>query len=115
MFAQSMIVGFLLAAPPAAADGPRFEKGLEVRWAGTFTEATFRPGVRAVRTYDVDSRLFVLDTGDHGADGILFTRVFLKPDLTRTEPPAGIVRLEYVRIDPKGKVKVLPSPADPDT
>jgi peroxiredoxin len=115
MFAQSMIVtGLLLAAPPAAADGPRFEKGLEVRWVGTFTEASFRPGVRAVRTYDVDTRLFVLDTGDHGADAILFTRVFLKPDRPAPEPPAGVVRLEYVRIDPKGKVKVLPSPADPD-
>src|SRR4029453_11705670 len=31
-----------------------------------------------------------------------------------TEPPAGIVRLELVRVDPKGKVLVLPSPADPD-
>lgn len=115
MFAQTMVVaGFLLAAPPAAAAGPRFEKGLEVCWAGTFTEASFRPGVRAVRTYDVATRLFVLDTGDHGADAILFTRVYLKPDRKTTEPPAGIVRLEYVRIDPRGKVKVLPSPADPD-
>ena len=115
MFAQTMVVaGFLLSAPPTAEAGPRFEKGLEVRWAGTFTEATFRPGVRAVRTYDVDTRLFVLDTGDHGADAILFTRVFLKPDRRTADPPAGIVRLEYVRIDPKGKVKVLPSPADPD-
>jgi peroxiredoxin len=115
MFAQSIVVaGLLLAAPPEGAAGPRLEKGLEVRWAGTFTEASFRPGVRAVRGYDVDTRLFVLDTGDHGADAILFTRVFLKPDRTSADPPAGIVRLELVRIDPQGKVRIIPSPADPD-
>ena len=115
MFAQSLVfAGLVLAAPPAAGTGPRLEKGLEVQWSGTFTEATFRPGVRAVRTYDVDTRLFVVATGDYGAEAVLFTRVFLKPDRKATEPPAGIVRLELVRIDPRGKVLVLPSPADPD-
>ena len=105
--------GLVVAAPPETS-GPRLEKGLEVRWTGTFTEATFRPGVRAVRDYDVDTRLLVLDTGEHGADAVLFTRVFLKPDRKTTEPPAGVVRLELVRIDPRGRVSVLPSPADPD-
>jgi hypothetical protein len=114
MFAQSMVFAGLLCAAPPAADGPRLEKGLEVRWAGTFTEASFRPGVRAVRTYDVDTRLFVLDTGEYGAEVLLFTRVFLKPDRKSAEPPAGIVRLELARVDPRGKVHVLPSPADPD-
>jgi peroxiredoxin len=114
MFAQAMVFAGLLCAAPPAADGPRLEKGLEVRWAGTFTEATFRPGVRAVRTYDVDTRLFVLDAGEYGAEVLLFTRVFLKPDRKSADPPAGIVRLELARVDPKGKVQVLPSPADPD-
>src|SRR5438067_866343 len=102
MFTQSLVVaGLVLAAPPAAGNGPKLEKGLEVLWTGTFTEATFRPGVRALRTYTVDTRLFVLDAGDYGAEAILFTRVFLKPDRKSTEPPAGVVRLELVRIDPK--------------
>jgi peroxiredoxin len=114
MFAQSIVIGLLLAAPPEGPAGPRLEKGLELRWAGTFTEASFRPGVRAVRTYDVDTRLFVLDTGEYGADAVLFTRVFLKPDRTSPDPPPGIVRLELARIDPQGKVRVIPSPADPD-
>jgi hypothetical protein len=114
MFAHSLLVmAVSLAAPPDTA-GSRLEKGLEVRWTGTFTEATFRPGVRAVRHYDVDSRLFVLETGDHGADAVLFTRVFLKPERKSAEPPAGIVRIDLVRIDPRGRVTVLPSPADPD-
>jgi peroxiredoxin len=115
MFTQSLVfAGLVLAAPPEAGTGPKLEKGLEVQWTGTFTEASFRPGVRAVRTYDVQTRLFVLDTGDYGAEAVLFTRVFLKPDRKSMEPPAGVVRLELVRIDPKGKVSVLPSPADPD-
>jgi hypothetical protein len=115
MFAQSIVfAGFLLAAPPVDGVGPRLEKGLEVRWAGSFTEASFRPGVSSLRNYDVDTRLFVVNTGDYGAEAILFTRVFLKPDRKTTESPAGVVRLDLVRIDPLGKVQVLPSPADPD-
>jgi len=114
MFPQMLLfTGLLFGAPPDST-GPRLEKGLEVRWTGTFSEASFRPGVRAIRNYDVDTRLFVLDTGDYGADAILFTRVFLKPDHKTSDPPAGIVRLDMVRIDPKGHVAVLPSPADPD-
>src|SRR5262245_12769787 len=111
MFAHTLIAGLVLAAPPEAA-GPRLEKGLEVRWAGTFTEASFRPGVRTVRTYDVDARLLVLDTGEHGADAVLFTRVFLNSD--HKGPPSGVARLELVRIDPRGKLSALPSPVDHD-
>jgi hypothetical protein len=115
MFAQTLVFTALGLAAPPEPGGPRLERGLEVRWAGTFSEASFRPGVRAVRHYDVDTRLFVLDTGDHGADAALFTRVYLKPDRKSADPPAGVVRLELVRIDPRGRVSVLPSPADPDT
>src|SRR5262245_1560153 len=112
MYSQTlMLAGLVLAAPPEAT-GPRLEKGLEVRWAGTFTEASFRPGVRSIRTYDVDTRVFVIDTGDHGADSVIFTRVFLRPD-SKT-PPSGVARIELARIDPRGKLSVLPSAADHD-
>jgi peroxiredoxin len=113
MFAQTLVItGFLIGAPPP--EGPRLEKGLEVRWTGTFSEASFRPGVRASRTYDVDTRLFVLDAGEDGAEAILFTRVFQKPDRKSSEPPTGVVRLDMVHINPRGLVQLLPSPADPD-
>ena len=114
MYSQTLLIaGFLLGAPPEPA-GPRLEKGLEVRWVGTFTEASFRPGVRGIRSYDVDTRLFVLDTGDYGADAILFTRVFLKPDHKSAESSAGVVRLDMVQINPRGRMQLMPSPADPD-
>ena len=69
MYSQTLVfAALLLGGPPEPPNGPRLEKGLEVRWTGTFTEASFRPGVRAIRNYDVDTRLFVIDTGEHGAD-----------------------------------------------
>jgi hypothetical protein len=114
MFAQTLILAGLVLGAPNETSGPKLEKGLEILWKGTFSEASIRPGVRAVRDYDVDVRLFTLDTGEHGADAILFTRVFLKPDRKTSEPPAGIVRLDLIRIDPNGRVSVLPSPADPE-
>ena len=114
MFAQTlMFAGLLIAAPPDVA-GPRLEKGLEVRWAGTFTEASFRPGVRNIRTYDVDTRLFVIDVGEGGADVALFTRVFQQPTKKSTELPAGVVRIELARVGTHGRLHVMPSPADPD-
>ena len=94
MFSQTLILATVMLGAPPEAKGPHLEKGLEVRWTGTFTEASFRPGVRARRTYDVDTWLFVVDTGDFGADAVLFTRVFLKPEGTSREPPAGVVRLD---------------------
>jgi peroxiredoxin len=115
MYSQTLVfAGLLLGAPPEPPTGPKLEKGLEVRWTGTFTEASFRPGVRAIRNYDVDTRLFVIDTGEYGADAVLFTRVFLRPERKTPEPPAGVVRLDMVQIGPHGKVQLLPSPADPD-
>lgn len=114
MFSQTLLFATVLLGAPPEPKGPVLEKGLEVRWSGSFTEASFRPGVQAHRTYDVDTRLFVLDTGDFGADAVLFTRVFLKPEGGSRELPTGVVRLDLVKIGPNGKVQSLPSPADPD-
>jgi peroxiredoxin len=114
MFAQTLIVAALgLAAPPDAA-GPRLEKGLELRWTGTFTEATFRPGVRTLKTFDVETRLLILETGDFGSDGAIATKVSLRPERKPTEPTPPVHRLELIRIDPHGRVQILPSPLDTD-
>lgn len=115
MHAQTlMLVGLLVGAPPPELTGPKLEKGLEVRWAGQFTEASFIPGVRTVRAYDVETRLLVLGVDENGADAALFTRVFLKAAGKTAEAPAGAVRIELARIDPRGRVTAVPSPADPD-
>ncbi|HVK11466.1 MAG TPA: hypothetical protein VM597_22035 [Gemmataceae bacterium] len=114
MFTQTLLLAALgVGAPPEAA-GPRLEKGLELRWAGTFTEAGFRPGVRSLKTYDVEARFLVLETGDFGSDGAIATRITLRPDRKPADVPAPVVRLELVRIDPHGRVQILPSPLDTD-
>lgn len=112
MHTSAWFLTALVMSVPPENSGPTLEKGLEVRWTGTFSEATLRPGVRATRLYDVETRLFVYDVGEHGADAALFTRVYVKPDRPRPEPSPGVVRLELVQIGPKGQVRILPSPAD---
>jgi hypothetical protein len=107
------LAGLTLGAPPELAS-PKLERGLEVRWVGTFTEATFRPGVRAIRKYDVETRLFVIDQTDKGADVALFTRVFQQPDRGSKDIPQGVVRLEMARVDKRGTVTLIASPADPE-
>ena len=115
MYAQTLIlVGLLSGDSLPELTGPKLEKGLEVRWAGQFTEASFIPGVRTVRAYDVETRLLVLAVDENGTDVALFTRVFLKQIGKTTEAPAGAVRLELARVDRKGRVTAVPSPADPD-
>ena len=83
---QTLLLAALGLGAPPESPGPRLEKGLELRWAGTFTEASFRPGVKALRTYDVETRLLILETGDFGADGALATRVSWKADRKPAAP-----------------------------
>ncbi|WP_020472917.1 TlpA family protein disulfide reductase [Zavarzinella formosa] len=115
MYAQTLLLtSLLIGAPPLEITSPRMEKGLEVRWVGQFTEASFVPGVRTVRAYDVDTRMLVLSVDEHGTDVALFTRVFLKPTGKGIEERAGAVRMELARVDRKGHALAVPSPADPD-
>lgn len=114
MLTQTLLLAALGMTAPPDAPGPRLEKGLELRWTGTFTEASFRPGVKALRTYDVDTRFLALETGDFGADGVLATRISRRPDRKPAEPAAPVLRLELVRLDPHGRVQILPSPLDAD-
>ncbi len=107
-----MLAGMLFGAmPPLPAENaptPRFEKGQEITWRGTFSEAILRPNVRAFRTYEVETRLYVLDVFKQNADVALFTSVKLKPDVPTTPLPSAVVRLELARIDPMGKAQHLP-------
>lgn len=115
MYAQALLLTTMwIAAPPPELSGPKLEKGLEVRWTGQFTEASFIPGVRTVRAYDVETRMLVFSVDENAADVALFTRVFLKPTGKSSELPAGAVRMELARVDRKGHVLTVPSPADPD-
>jgi peroxiredoxin len=106
-----MLAGLLIGAPPSppgdAVPVPKLDKGLEITWRGTFSEAILRPNVRAFRSYEVETRLFVWDASPKGADAALLTSIKLKPDIKPAVPPSAIVRLELVRIDPHGKISML--------
>ena len=107
-----MLTGFLIGAPPSApADAApvvKLDKGLELTWRGSFSEAILRPNVRAFRAYEVETRAFVLDVTDKGADLALFTSIKLKPDVKTTPEAPPIVRLELLRIDARGNPTLLP-------
>ena len=114
MHAQTFfLLSLVIGAPPLELTGPRLEKGQEVRWTGQFTEASFVPGVRTVRAYDVETRMLVLAVDENGSDVALFTRVFLKPTgKGGIEERSGAVRMELARVDRKGLALSVPSPAD---
>ena len=110
-----MLTGLLLGATPVAAaeKAPiaRLEKGLEIVWRGTFSEAVLRPNVRAFRAYEIETRVFVMDVCPQGTDIALFTSIKFKPDVKVTPEPVPIVRLELARVDPQGKLSLLPASA----
>jgi hypothetical protein len=107
-----MLTSLLMGAPPAtpvdAAPAVRLEKGVEIDWRGHFSEAILRPNVRAFRTYEVETWAFVVDVTEAGADVAQFTSITLQPDRKALPRPASIVRLELCRVDPTGKLSLLP-------
>lgn len=110
-----MLAGLLIGAPPSpatdAAPAPKLEKGLEITWRGTFSEAILRSNVKAFRSYETEARVFVWDVSAKGADIAIFTSIKLKPELKADPVPPVIVRLELARVDPHGKLYHLPAEA----
>jgi len=101
-----LLTGMMIGAPPGEpVPVPRWEKGQEITWRGTFSEAILRPNVRAFRNYETETRLLVLDVGKHGTDFALFTSIKLKPDVpTGTDAPP-MVRIESLHQDADGRLQ----------
>jgi peroxiredoxin len=87
----------------------KLDKGAEINWRGSFSEAIIRPNVRAFRAYEVETRAFVLDVSDKGADVAVFTLIKLKPDVKIVPEPPPIARVELLRIDSRGNSLSLPA------
>ena len=94
----------LLLGTPGADPAPRLDKGLELRWAGEFSEADFRPGQRSLRVYDVEYRLLVLDATDKGVDFAILGRVTLRKEGIRSVTAVPVVKVELGRLDDRGRV-----------
>jgi hypothetical protein len=108
-----MLTGLLIGATPSApADGAavvKLDKGAEITWRGSFSEAIIRPNVRAFRAYEVETRAFVLDVSEQSADVAIFTLIKLKPDVKTVPEPPPVARLELLRIDSRGHSQLLPA------
>jgi peroxiredoxin len=102
-----LAIGAPSSAPSDAAPVPKLERGVEITWRGTFSEAVLRPNVRAFRSYEVETRAFVWDISDHGADIALLTSIKYKPDVKTIPDPSPIVRLHLARVQPNGKLMLL--------
>jgi peroxiredoxin len=92
---------------------PRLSAGQELVYRGTYTEEVLGQGVQFDRGYQLESRVFVLDTPPQGADLALQTILRLRSNQpnrgsasAETEPSS--VRLEVVRLDLQGRL--LPPP-----
>lgn len=123
-----MPVGFALlalatgpAADPVALRGPRLAKGDELVYRGEVVET----GERVRKTYTLDVRVFVLAAANAGTDCGVMTVLTPQADATVTQAvkvasgrdpvaaaAAPVVRLDLVRVDTRGHVKLL-RPAGP--
>lgn len=126
--------GFLLLATVAAApapDGltvgaPRLARGDELVYVGHVEEAGERVGNRFRKRHELEVRVFVLEVAGGAADCAVLTRVrpLLDPavagpaavvtgaDPARQASPAA-VRLDLIRVDPRGRVALLTPPTRP--
>ncbi len=86
---------------------PHLSRGQELVYTGTFVEETHGRSVQFSRTYQLETRLFVLNTSPTATETALFT--LIRERGARTGPgekPAApnSVRLEVVRVNPRGKL-----------
>lgn len=107
-----MLTGLLIGATPTApADSAavvKLDRGAEITWRGTFSEAIVRPNIRAFRAYEIETRAFILDASDLGTDMAVFTLIKLKPDVKVSPEPPPVSRMELLRVDSRGNTFALP-------
>lgn len=116
MVATLFLLGGMLAplqAPPPQGPvpwllTPRLARAQELVYRGSYTEESVDSGIRNARAYDLDTRLFVLEVNDKGAEVAFLTTLKLqrrKGELDRPDP--GSARLELAHMDAQGKLTAL--------
>lgn len=104
-------------APPAA--GPKLQRGDEMIYTGTITEAVDRPVTRFRRAHEIEVRVFVFERREPWADAAVLTLLRrtddapvagVLPDVTgvkRGQPSPPAARLDFIRIHENGTVHLL--------
>ncbi|MBM4072501.1 MAG: hypothetical protein FJ271_26765 [Planctomycetes bacterium] len=86
---------------------PQLFPGLELQYAGSYTEEAISPGVQFQRAYRLRSTVFVIDSTKDGWNVLLMTELGLKnsrvDDKELKESPSSI-RLELAQVDRKGRI-----------
>jgi peroxiredoxin len=115
MVATIWLLGcFLVPAQPARPDSsdwtlaPRFERGTELVYRGSFGEQSAGDKVRFQRVYRFETRLLVLDAGPKGCD---LAGLSILQDKASRAP--GAVRLERLSLSASGRVlPAIPVPVE---
>jgi peroxiredoxin len=109
----------IATAQPRSADGlnpPQLDRGLELVYTGTYTEDMAGRGVQASSVYRIENRIFVISSGDRGADLAILTILTHRGQASQghaSEPSS--VRLMQAHIDRQGTLsaaKALSVPLD---
>jgi hypothetical protein len=120
-----LMVGVSAGPDGVSVGGPRLTRGDELHYTGDVQEAGDRLGNRFRKRHALEVRLFVLDATRESADCALLTVVRPLPDPTVAsaaeaigaarvkEVAAPSVRLELIRVDGRGRVRLLRPAAGP--
>ena len=114
-FAPPFALIYFAAAASAGPGGPRLAAGDELRFVGEVVEAGERAGARFRKSHDLEVRVVVLESRPGGADCALLTKLHPRLDEVIAGPvasaggaalerPPAAVRVEYVRVDYRGRV-----------
>lgn len=118
-----LLAAFGLALPPGETGwpAPRFVRGQEIPFAGEVVNVSDRPRLAFRNTYELNVRVFVLDTSNDVTDLAILTAVAPKAnkaivaaartvsgEVAAESKPAA--RVEFYRIDSKGTVRRLTRP-----
>lgn len=124
VYAPDMLAALLLLLGPEAGpllNPPRLPAGTERVYAGTAEEVGRAVGNPFRKRAAVEYRLLVLETHPGGADCAVMTRVWPLADPVVAGPAAALtgrgvpergdpaVRLDLVRVDPRGRAWLLPA------
>jgi peroxiredoxin len=119
MIATLLLVGCTLT-PGQTADradwllAPRLVRAQELLYSGSFSEESSGAGVQFSRSYRLQCRILVLDTGAKGSEIALLTVLKARDPgsartITKADAAASSVRLELAKLDARGRLSVGPN------